>query len=222
MLNRCNAWILACNLESLLSVPSSIMYKKYRICSQHFQDHDYTSTIKERLKSTACPSKFQSSEDIIIIFELQEGLKNKLANECETSSYSVTINSKSVTGVDETADFPKANDVLECEDVEDDLRVLASTPNRRPNFTEKLNDLSVVSCVNINGKAETALDGSMNIQTKVLTPKRKHNFTEPDTASVENFKKLVFEAVNIASKRGLEPVSTVCDVGSNNQKLFNE
>ncbi|GBM38675.1 hypothetical protein AVEN_37468-1 [Araneus ventricosus] len=50
-----------------------------------------------------------------------------------------------ISGVDETADFPKANDVLECDDVEDDLRVLTSTPKRRPNFTEKLPDLSVVS-----------------------------------------------------------------------------
>ncbi|GBN44897.1 hypothetical protein AVEN_207830-2, partial [Araneus ventricosus] len=123
---RCKAWILACNLESLLSVPSSVMYKKYRICSQHFQDHDYTSTTKQRLKSTACPSKFESLEDSIIISELQEGLKNKLANECVTEI--------AISG-GETADFSKASDVLECDDVEN-MRVLTSTPKRRPNFTE--------------------------------------------------------------------------------------
>ncbi|GBM88696.1 hypothetical protein AVEN_269294-1, partial [Araneus ventricosus] len=33
-------------------------------------------------------------------------------------------------GVDETADFSKATDVLECDDVENDMRVLISTPKR--------------------------------------------------------------------------------------------
>ncbi|GBM33880.1 hypothetical protein AVEN_231443-1 [Araneus ventricosus] len=47
-------------------------------------------------------------------------------------------------------------------------------------------------------------------------------FFPADTASAENLKKLVFEAVNLVSKCGLEPISTVCDLGSNNQKLFHE
>ncbi|GBN29236.1 hypothetical protein AVEN_151169-1 [Araneus ventricosus] len=34
-------------------------------------------------------------------------------------------------GVDETADFSKDSDVLECDDVENDMRVLTSTPKRR-------------------------------------------------------------------------------------------
>ncbi|GBN04892.1 hypothetical protein AVEN_124500-1 [Araneus ventricosus] len=39
-------------------------------------------------------------------------------------------------GVDETADFSKASDVLECDDVENDMRVLTSTPKIKSNFTE--------------------------------------------------------------------------------------
>ncbi|GBL92025.1 hypothetical protein AVEN_102580-1 [Araneus ventricosus] len=92
-------------------------------------------------------------------------------------------------GIDETADFSKASDVLECDDVENDMRVLTSTPKRRPNFTEKLPDLSVVT---LNGHEETLLDGSMNIPTKVLTPKRKHNFTEHGFNSTPKTKKIKF------------------------------
>ncbi|GBL88533.1 hypothetical protein AVEN_86268-1, partial [Araneus ventricosus] len=40
------------------------------------------------------------------------------------------------SGVEETADFSEANNVLECEDMEDDLRVLTSTTKRRSIFTE--------------------------------------------------------------------------------------
>ncbi|GBL75476.1 hypothetical protein AVEN_194651-1 [Araneus ventricosus] len=94
-------------------------------------------------------------------------------------------------GVDETADFSKASDVLECDDVENDMRVLTSTPKRRPNFTEKLPDLSV-SCGTLNGHEETVLDESMNIPTKVLTPKRKHNFTEHGFNSTPKTKKIKF------------------------------
>ncbi|GBN56625.1 hypothetical protein AVEN_126008-1 [Araneus ventricosus] len=118
-------------MESLLSVPSSIMYKKYRICSQHFQDHDYTSTKKEKLKSTACPSNFESFENSTIISELQEGLKNILANQCETSADTVMINSKFVTAC------PKAYGLVRkyfCLPSRKPLRISLAAINIEPGF----------------------------------------------------------------------------------------
>ncbi|GBN72069.1 hypothetical protein AVEN_19979-1 [Araneus ventricosus] len=72
-------------------------------------------------------------------------------------------------GADETADFAKASDVLECDDVGNDMRVLTNNPKRRYNFTENgFNSTPKAKQIKfLNGKVRRKGDGSIDHPTPV-------------------------------------------------------
>lgn len=62
---RCAIWIDNCGLLELKNYDTSVLNKKYRLCSLHFESNMFRNSQQNRLKIDAIPTLFESTADCL-------------------------------------------------------------------------------------------------------------------------------------------------------------
>lgn len=73
---RCTVWLDNCGLSHLKTIDASVLNKKYRLCSMHFENSMFKNEQNNRLKPDAIPTLFEHTPE-------QHTVENYVDANCE-------------------------------------------------------------------------------------------------------------------------------------------
>ncbi|KAG5873079.1 hypothetical protein JTB14_010495 [Gonioctena quinquepunctata] len=95
--NRCNEWKLTLEIVKLDSFTAGQCYKRFRVCSAHFEKHMFSSIQKNKLKRNAVPNIFVSAQHSTREDEAYSGyLKDKQEKEGALRSKELQVEEKKI------------------------------------------------------------------------------------------------------------------------------
>ncbi|KAK3909626.1 THAP domain-containing protein 5 [Frankliniella fusca] len=91
---RCKQWVQNTGNNKLLEIPSHDLYKKHWLCSDHFEEEQFHSKMKKRLKPDAIPTLFTSlplTTEKMLLFPVR-GIRNLHTETYQDNDHDVDVN----------------------------------------------------------------------------------------------------------------------------------